>query len=88
MVYYQTKNPNLGKFWSVLQWKRLLYFMASSSILQTFDIIHVHLEYLLFLCIFSPVLVRISDKNLATLASTEFLQYSETFLYTCTIAKK
>jgi hypothetical protein len=21
MVYFQTKNPNLGKFWSVFQWK-------------------------------------------------------------------
>jgi hypothetical protein len=23
MVYFQTKNPNLGKFWRVLQWKML-----------------------------------------------------------------
>jgi hypothetical protein len=21
MVYFQTKNPNLGKFWMVLEWK-------------------------------------------------------------------
>jgi hypothetical protein len=25
MVYFQTKNPNLGKFWRVLQWKMLVY---------------------------------------------------------------
>jgi hypothetical protein len=26
-VCFQTKNPNLGKFWRVLQWKMLVYFM-------------------------------------------------------------
>jgi hypothetical protein len=25
MLYFRTKNPNLGKFWWVLQWKRLVY---------------------------------------------------------------
>jgi hypothetical protein len=29
MVYFQTKNPNLGKFWGVLEWKMLVYFMES-----------------------------------------------------------
>jgi hypothetical protein len=29
MVYFQTKNPNLGKFWSVLQWKKLIKFTAT-----------------------------------------------------------
>jgi hypothetical protein len=24
---FQTKNPNLGKFWRILQWKMLVYFM-------------------------------------------------------------
>jgi hypothetical protein len=28
IVYFQTKNPNLGKFWRVFQWKMLLYFTA------------------------------------------------------------
>jgi hypothetical protein len=28
MAYFQTKNPTLGKFWRVLQWKMLVYFMA------------------------------------------------------------
>jgi hypothetical protein len=27
MVCFQTKNPNLGKFWRVFQWKSLVYFM-------------------------------------------------------------
>jgi hypothetical protein len=26
MVYFQTKNPNWGKLWRVLQWKLLVYF--------------------------------------------------------------
>jgi hypothetical protein len=28
MVYFQNKNPNLGKFWKVLQSNMLVYFMA------------------------------------------------------------
>jgi hypothetical protein len=28
MVYFQTKNPNLGTFWRALEWKMLVYFMA------------------------------------------------------------
>jgi hypothetical protein len=35
MVYFQTKNPNFGKFLRVLQWTLLVYFMA----------IYVHLVY-------------------------------------------
>jgi hypothetical protein len=33
MVYFQTKHPNLGKFWSALEWKRLVYFLAIGNIL-------------------------------------------------------
>jgi hypothetical protein len=25
MVCFQTKNPNLGNFWSALDWKMLIY---------------------------------------------------------------
>jgi hypothetical protein len=45
MAYFQTKNPNLGKFWRVLQWKILVYFMAIWSILRIFDIFYGHLVY-------------------------------------------
>jgi hypothetical protein len=45
MVCFQTKNRNLGKFWRVLQWKMLVYFMDIWSILQTFYIFHDHLVY-------------------------------------------
>jgi hypothetical protein len=32
MANFQTKNPNLGKFWRDLRWKILVYFMAVWSI--------------------------------------------------------
>jgi hypothetical protein len=43
MVYFQTKNPNLGKFGRVLHWKMLVYFMDTWSILQSFVIFYGHL---------------------------------------------
>jgi hypothetical protein len=36
MVCFQTKNPNLGKFWRVLQWKILVYFITIRFILGPF----------------------------------------------------
>jgi hypothetical protein len=41
-VCFQTKK-NLGKFWSVLQWKMLVYFMDTWSILCLFVIFYGHL---------------------------------------------
>jgi hypothetical protein len=44
MACFQTKNPkNLGKFWRVLQWKMLVYFMDTWSILLSFVIFYGHL---------------------------------------------
>jgi hypothetical protein len=40
MVYFQTKNPNLGKFCSTLKWKMLVYFMTVWNILRPFDIMY------------------------------------------------
>jgi hypothetical protein len=25
MAYFQTENPNLGKFWRAMEWKRLVH---------------------------------------------------------------
>jgi hypothetical protein len=47
MVYFQTQNPNFGNFFSVLQWKVLVYFMAIWSILRPFDIFCDHLVLLM-----------------------------------------
>jgi hypothetical protein len=68
MVSFQTKNPNLGKFWRVLYWKMLLYFMAIWNIwdiLCPFGTFCVHL-----VCTFFLALVSCTKKNLATLAPT------------------
>jgi hypothetical protein len=44
---WQTKTPGLGKFWSVLQRKMLVYFMAISSqlISWTFGMFYCYLVY-------------------------------------------
>jgi hypothetical protein len=52
MANFRTKNPTLGKFWRVLQWKMLVYFMSVWSILWPvvyilwpFGIFYGYLEY-------------------------------------------
>jgi hypothetical protein len=47
MVYFQTENPNLGKFWRDLGWKMLMYFMVIWNILLPFGIFVVVIEYIL-----------------------------------------
>jgi hypothetical protein len=36
MAYFEIKNPNLAKFWRVLQWKMLVYFKSIWSTLRPF----------------------------------------------------
>jgi hypothetical protein len=62
MVYFQTKNLNLVKFWRAFEWKMLLYFMPIWSILWSFG------NFVVIWYIFSPALVHWVKKNLATLA--------------------
>jgi hypothetical protein len=45
MVCFQTKNFTVGKFWRVLLWKILVYFMTIWSILQPLEIFNGHLVY-------------------------------------------
>jgi hypothetical protein len=45
MAYFQTKNPDLGKFWRLLQWKLFVYYTAVWSILRLFGIFCAHLVY-------------------------------------------
>jgi hypothetical protein len=49
MVSFQTKIPNLGKFWRALEFKMLIYFMAIWNILQTFEIFYNHLIRFVFI---------------------------------------
>jgi hypothetical protein len=62
MVCFQTKNPNFGKLWRVLQWKMMVYFIDTRSISRSFVIFYGHLV------VYFPVLVFCTKKNLATLA--------------------
>jgi hypothetical protein len=41
MVYFKNKNPNLGKFLRVLEWKMLVYFMVICYIIRSCVIFYV-----------------------------------------------
>jgi hypothetical protein len=43
MVYFQTKNPNLGRFGRALESNMLLFFMTIWNILRQFGIIYFRL---------------------------------------------
>jgi hypothetical protein len=45
MVYFQAQTPNFGKFWRVLQWKMLVYFIDIWSILWPFGLFCGHLAF-------------------------------------------
>jgi hypothetical protein len=67
MVYFQTKNPNLGKFWRFLPWKilgicygLLVNFPTFWYIFRPFDIVCGYLVYF-------TILVYCASKNLAAL---------------------
>jgi hypothetical protein len=49
MVHFQTKNPNLGKFWRALDWKVLKYFMDIGDIIRTFEIFYDNLVHFVFI---------------------------------------
>jgi hypothetical protein len=56
MVYFQTKNRNLGKFWRTLQWKMLIYIMDFWSSFRPFDTVYGNFAYLVVIrCIFPCV---------------------------------
>jgi hypothetical protein len=42
---FEPKNTDLGKFWWVLRWKMLVYFMAIRHIVQVFGIFYGNLVY-------------------------------------------
>jgi hypothetical protein len=64
MEYFQIKNINLGKFLRVLQWKIMVYFKGTGSILQAFGIFYGYLVYF-----FQTWYIHSTKKNLATLSS-------------------
>jgi hypothetical protein len=69
MVYFQTKNPNLGHILEGLAMVMLVYFMSIWSIFRPFVIFDDTLvDFVVIWYIFS-VLVNFTAKNLATLAA-------------------
>jgi hypothetical protein len=64
MVSFQTKNPNLGKFWRAWNWKMLLYIMAIWNILRPFGIFYDHLVHFVFIWyIFSSLGIMHREKS-------------------------
>jgi hypothetical protein len=63
---FETKIPNLGKFWMALDWKMLIYVMAIWNIFHTLGIIYDLLVHFLFIWYIFAVLVECTKKTLAT----------------------
>jgi hypothetical protein len=75
MAYFQTKNPDLGKFWRVLQWKMLVFYIYAHLVYFT-TIRYCYFatnRYIYVVCMviwyILTFLVGCSEKNLATLYS-------------------
>jgi hypothetical protein len=73
IVCFQTKNPNLGKFWSALEWKMLVHVMVISMV---FWYIIWPFGNVVVIGIFSLVLVYCVKKNLATLRLNHFIFFA------------
>jgi hypothetical protein len=76
MVYFQTKNPNLGKFLRALERKMLIYFMVFWNILRTFGKFYDHLVRFVLIWYIFPALVSYIKKNLATLGPSDKIIFS------------
>jgi hypothetical protein len=63
MVYFQTKDPNLGKFWTVLQWKMLVFFTAIVSTLRPNVIFWGNLVHLVVIWYIFPILVYLYQEK-------------------------
>jgi hypothetical protein len=64
MVCFQTKNPNLGKFCRVLQWKRMEYLLDSWSILRSYVIFYGHfVKFVVIRYIFSRFGILYQEKS-------------------------
>jgi hypothetical protein len=68
MVYFQTQNPNLGKFWEAWEWKRLVISWPMGIFRAIFN---GNLVPFGLFGTFSPDLVYCVKKNLATLLRSE-----------------
>jgi hypothetical protein len=82
MVCCQTKNPNLGKFWRVLQWKMLVYFKDTWSIVRSFVIFYRHLvQFVVIWYISSSFGILYQEKSGNPVLDCCELRFFSTFLY-------
>jgi hypothetical protein len=63
MVYFQTKNPNLGKCWRALKWKMVVYFLTIWNIIHPFGIIYGRLVWLVVIGYIFPNLVCLDQEK-------------------------
>jgi hypothetical protein len=63
MLHFQTQKSDLGKFWRVLQWKMLVYFMAIWSILRSLGIFCGPLVFFWSFGIFLPRFGRLGQEK-------------------------
>jgi hypothetical protein len=62
--FFQTKNPNMGKFWRALDWKIIVYFMAIWNILCPIGIFCIHMVHFVFIWyIFSGFGIMYQEKS-------------------------
>jgi hypothetical protein len=71
MVYFHTKNPNLGVLKRALELKMLLHFMVILNFLRQSVMFYGHLVYFVVIGIYSPDWVCFAKKNLATLCQSQ-----------------
>jgi hypothetical protein len=87
MAYFQNKNPNLGEFRRVLEWKMLVYCITIWSFCGHLVYILSYSEYFMVIWYIFPVLVCCTKKNLAILVDRYFdflANVSSTDMYTNT----
>jgi hypothetical protein len=64
MVCFQTKNPNLGRFWRVLQWKMFVSFMVTWVDFSVCVIFYGHFgRFVVIRYIFSHVGILYQEKS-------------------------
>jgi hypothetical protein len=72
MVCFQTKNPDMGKFWRALDWKNV-------------NIFYGHLVHFVFIWYIFLVLVSCIKKNLATLVCARIINWEAVKMFSLEI---
>jgi hypothetical protein len=76
MVCFQTKNPNLGKFWSALDLENVYVFYAQMEYFSEIWEVYGHLVHFVSFWYIFPFFVSCTRKNLATLVEVAEIENS------------